>query len=115
MQDCKTYKSIELQCQIDVHKPQPEGPDTDAELNTGKQNMHEVISLGLPESSIKHHYAPRVWVTIIALSVTQLLTALESTVVATALPTIVADLGGGTEYVWVSSGYFLTSVSNSRP
>ncbi|KAF1938009.1 MFS general substrate transporter [Clathrospora elynae] len=46
---------------------------------------------------------------LLALSMTNLLVAFEGTVVSTALPTIVAQLGGGSSYVWVSSGYFLAS------
>lgn len=44
-----------------------------------------------------------------ALSITQLLNAFEGTVTSTALPTIVHDLGGDASFVWVSTGYFLTS------
>jgi MFS family permease len=44
-----------------------------------------------------------------ALGMTSLLVAFEGTVVSTALPTIVRELGGGSSYVWVSSGYFLAS------
>lgn len=51
----------------------------------------------------------RIWAVMLALCVTQLLNAFEGTVTSTALPTIVADLGGGGEFIWASSGYFLTS------
>ncbi|KAH9946136.1 MFS amino acid permease [Epithele typhae] len=37
------------------------------------------------------------------------LAALDQTIVATALPTIVAQLGGGKEYSWVGSAYLLAS------
>jgi EmrB/QacA subfamily drug resistance transporter len=36
------------------------------------------------------------------------LAAMESTVIATAMPTVVADLGGLRAYAWVFSGYLLT-------
>ncbi|KAI9571312.1 MFS general substrate transporter [Boletus coccyginus] len=39
------------------------------------------------------------------------LAALDQTIVATALPTIVADLGGGNNYSWVGSAYMLASAS----
>ncbi|KAL3476418.1 MFS general substrate transporter [Aspergillus californicus] len=45
---------------------------------------------------------------IIALTVSGLLAALESTVVATALPSITSDLGDGEKYNWVIIAYFLT-------
>lgn len=47
---------------------------------------------------------------ILSLALTSLLTALESTIVGTALPTIVADLGSGNLFVWVVQSYFLTSL-----
>lgn len=46
---------------------------------------------------------------ILSLALTSLLTALEATIVSTALPTIVADLGSGHLFVWVVNGYYLTS------
>lgn len=45
---------------------------------------------------------------IVSLALTSLLTALEATIVSTALPTIVADLGSGNLFVWVVNGYYLT-------
>jgi EmrB/QacA subfamily drug resistance transporter len=43
------------------------------------------------------------------LMVTLLLAALDQTIVATALPRIVSDLGGITQYSWVFTAYMLTS------
>ena len=43
-----------------------------------------------------------------------LLAALEATVVGTAMPTIVAALGGLAHYSWVFSAYLLTSTVISR-
>ncbi|KEF51599.1 uncharacterized protein A1O9_12234 [Exophiala aquamarina CBS 119918] len=48
---------------------------------------------------------------LVALSFTSLLTSLEATITSTALPSIVADLGGGDLYVWAANGYFLTMTS----
>src|SRR5699024_3670455 len=39
------------------------------------------------------------------------LSAIEATIVATAMPSIVADLGGFSLYSWVFSAYLLTSAS----
>src|SRR6476660_17712 len=41
--------------------------------------------------------------------VTLLLAALDQTIVATALPRIVGDLGGISQYSWVFAAYMLTS------
>lgn len=43
------------------------------------------------------------------LMVTLLLAALDQTIVATALPRVVSDLGGITQYSWVFTAYMLTS------
>src|SRR6266540_655314 len=45
----------------------------------------------------------------LGLMVTLLLAALDQTIVATALPRIVSDLGGITQYSWVFTSYMLTS------
>ncbi|RDW61771.1 MDR family MFS transporter [Aspergillus mulundensis] len=50
----------------------------------------------------------RFWLIMLALTVSGLLAALESTVVATALPSITAELGDGAKYTWVIIAYFLT-------
>ncbi|KAI0044553.1 MFS general substrate transporter [Auriscalpium vulgare] len=39
------------------------------------------------------------------------LASVDQTIIATALPTIVADLGGGKDYAWVGSAYLLASAS----
>ncbi|GJJ12691.1 hypothetical protein Clacol_006935 [Clathrus columnatus] len=43
------------------------------------------------------------------LMMTMFLAALDQTIVATALPTIVEELGGGNDYSWVGSAYLLAS------
>ncbi|KAJ7911077.1 major facilitator superfamily domain-containing protein [Mycena leptocephala] len=48
-----------------------------------------------------------------ALMLTAFLAALDQTIVATALPTIVAQLGGGNDYSWVGSAYLIAAASMS--
>lgn len=50
----------------------------------------------------------KVWVIFSGLAVSALLSALEGSVISTALPTIAAELGSGGSYVWVINLYFLT-------
>lgn len=50
----------------------------------------------------------RVWVIFSGLAVSALLSALEGSIISTALPTITAELGSGGNYVWVINLYFLT-------
>lgn len=47
--------------------------------------------------------------TVAALLLTMFMTALEATVVATAMPTVIGDLGGLSLYGWVGASYLLTS------
>ncbi|PGH08920.1 hypothetical protein GX51_00977 [Blastomyces parvus] len=47
----------------------------------------------------------RFWALLGSISLASLLTALEGTITSTALPSIVADLGGGHLYIWVVNGY----------
>ncbi|KAF7318123.1 Membrane transporter [Mycena chlorophos] len=49
----------------------------------------------------------------IALMMTAFLAALDQTIVATALPTIVAQLGGGKSYSWVGSAYLIAAAAFS--
>ncbi|RYP65609.1 hypothetical protein DL771_008217 [Monosporascus sp. 5C6A] len=53
----------------------------------------------------------RFWIILLSLGLTGLLTALEATITSTALPSIVADLGGGDLYIWALNGYFLAMTS----
>jgi EmrB/QacA subfamily drug resistance transporter len=48
-------------------------------------------------------------VTVLALVLCVFMAALEATVVATAMPTVIADLGGFRLYGWVTAGYLLAS------
>jgi EmrB/QacA subfamily drug resistance transporter len=53
--------------------------------------------------------ARRRWVVTVGVMTGMLLAALEATIVGTAMPTIVAALGGLAHYSWVFSAYLLTS------
>lgn len=53
----------------------------------------------------------RISIVFFGLMCSTFLAALDSTIVATALPTIVADLGGGKNYSWVGSAYMLASTA----
>ncbi|KAF8743642.1 hypothetical protein AX14_001699 [Amanita brunnescens Koide BX004] len=55
----------------------------------------------------------RLSVVLTGLMLATFLAALDQTIVATALPTIVAKLGGGQDYSWVGSAYLLAAASLS--
>ncbi|KAJ7661600.1 major facilitator superfamily domain-containing protein [Mycena polygramma] len=62
------------------------------------------------EHIVPHNNIPLVFM---ALMLTAFLAALDQTIVATALPTIVAQLGGGSNYSWVGSAYLITAAAFS--
>ncbi|KIK74354.1 hypothetical protein PAXRUDRAFT_19969, partial [Paxillus rubicundulus Ve08.2h10] len=67
-----------------------------------------------PGASWKHkeeHVLPknRLGIVLFGLMCAMFLAALDQTIVATALPTIVADVGGGNSYSWVGSAYMLAA------
>jgi hypothetical protein len=49
----------------------------------------------------------RFWCIIAGLSVTSLQSSLENSVIVTAGPAIVQDLGMGEEYIWITNAFFL--------
>ncbi|KAG1827106.1 MFS general substrate transporter [Suillus subaureus] len=61
----------------------------------------------------EEHVVPknRIGIVFFGLMCSVFLAALDQTIVATALPTIVAELGGGQNYSWVGSAYMLASAS----
>ncbi|KAL7929270.1 MFS general substrate transporter [Trichoderma chlorosporum] len=50
----------------------------------------------------------RFWAILAVLALALLLTALEATITSTVLPSLVADLGGGDNYIWIANAYLLT-------
>ena len=58
----------------------------------------------MPEAA--HSDGERRWI-LVALMLTMMLAAMDATIVSTAIPQIVADLGGFTEFSWVFSIYLL--------
>jgi EmrB/QacA subfamily drug resistance transporter len=54
---------------------------------------------------------PKFWATLVAVALVAVLTAVDQTVVATALPHMIADLQGATILGWVFSAYFLSATA----
>ncbi|KAJ7165836.1 MFS general substrate transporter [Mycena filopes] len=91
------------------------------ELEKLSQEKEKVATVDAPAQKVKHakeddeqivphNNLPLVFV---ALMMTSFLAALDQTVVATALPTIVQELGGGKNYSWVGSAYLITAAAVS--
>lgn len=75
-----------------------DGDENKSPPNTKEENK---------ESDETFERGPRFWAIIVALAVTNVVGALEGTVVSTALPTVIQHLGGGELYLWAVNGYFL--------
>jgi EmrB/QacA subfamily drug resistance transporter len=65
-----------------------------------------------PSTPIALH-GRRLWLVLVALLLGMLLAALDQTIVATALPTIVGDLGGASHLSWVVTAYLLASTAST--
>ena len=78
----------------------------------GEEKGRPPMSLPLEQTQAGHPQTAdqrRIWVIFSGLMLALLIASLDQTVVATALPTIVGDLGGLSQLSWVVTGYLLTS------
>lgn len=79
-------------------------------LVSGPNSENPESSEGLEEGkSSKSHRPLSFWLVFVGLCATGLISALDGSVLSTALPSIIEDLNGGDNYVWVVNVYFLTS------
>src|SRR5512145_2992636 len=67
--------------------------------------------MSAPQNSLPISLPRRRWITV-GLLLGMSLGALEATVVSTAMPTVIATLGGLAHYSWVFSAYLLTSTAS---
>nr|QJY30855.1 MFS general substrate transporter [Discosia rubi] len=86
-------------------------------LNTieGPETNHTAVSSS-PERNEEVQTAAKYtwlfWMAFVALSLSALVSGLEASIVSTALPTILASVEVGQDYVWVLNIYFLTSAAS---
>lgn len=87
--------------------PATDSPDSNAPFGDGAENETDSPST---EKAKKPAFNRdwRFWMIMVTLVISTLLSSLESTVVITSLPTIVADLKIGSDYIWITNVYFLT-------
>ena len=52
----------------------------------------------------------RFWSIVASLAFTALCSSIEGTIITSALPTITAELGGGSSFIWVPNAYFLATM-----
>ncbi|GJJ06332.1 hypothetical protein Clacol_000523 [Clathrus columnatus] len=86
---------------------------------TGDKNAFTILteeeSKNKPDRQNEEHILPHNNLLIVCsgLALTVFLSALDQTIVATSLPTIVEQLGDGNNYAWIGSAYLLTSAACS--
>lgn len=85
------------------------------EVATGSSDRHSSNEQAQPEKPPKTHYPLSFWLAFLGLCCTGLVSALDGSIVATALPSIIDSLQGGDDYVWVVNVYFLTRYEVSTP
>src|SRR6476620_11972007 len=75
--------------------------------------MAQTLSAPRHARLTSYHELPRdrLILTIIGLMLTLLLSALDQTIVGTAMPRIIAELQGFDHYAWVTTAYLLTSTA----
>jgi EmrB/QacA subfamily drug resistance transporter len=89
----------------------PPTPPRQPEASFDPATPTDVAAVGAERAGLMTH---REVVTVIAgLMVGLFLAALDQTIVSTALPTIVSDLGGLTEYSWTVTAYLLTATAST--
>jgi MFS family permease len=79
--------------------------------SNGVNEMNDIKDSSVPETSIDDPPPRnfRFWLVFISLCLTSLSTSLDATVIATALPTIVNEIGGKGHYVWIGNSFLLAS------
>jgi hypothetical protein len=96
--------------------PSTDGPNNELPVNDRSPNEEKITpkspaSSELEENPENTQHSWRFWAIIVSLSLTGLLSAIEGTIITSALPTITTSLGGGSFYIWVPNAYFLASVA----
>ncbi|KAJ7632749.1 MFS general substrate transporter [Roridomyces roridus] len=83
----------------------PDAPETNPKKTENGASWKQDEVQHLPKNNLP--------IVFLALTLTIFLAAMDQTIVATALPSIVAQLGGGADYSWVGSAYLLAAAALS--
>ena len=94
---------VSLQSLDSVHN---EGGD--GALSSAPNNPPAIEGTNVNNEAGTFRPGARFWAIIFALCVSAVCSSLEGTIVSTALPSIVRDLGGGDKFLWAANAYFLT-------
>ena len=79
---------------------------TESGVNSTTAQPTEEADAAAP--STKHSL--RFWGIVASLAFTALCSSIEGTIITSALPTVTADLGGGSSFIWVPNAYFLATM-----
>ncbi|KAK6082342.1 major facilitator superfamily transporter [Seiridium cupressi] len=84
-----------------------QSPDRD-DADTAAASSDQDKPAEEPPAKTTHSF--RFWAIVAALSFTALCSAIEGTIITSALPTVTRDLGGGSSFIWVPNAYFLATI-----
>ncbi|KAF1987284.1 putative MFS transporter [Aulographum hederae CBS 113979] len=90
-----------------------DAPSTPLPLQDGIEVQDLNHILPIDGSSEKNRSNFRIWAIMIALCLSLFIAALDQTIVATAIPTISADLHSATGYTWIGGAYLLANAAAS--
>ncbi len=79
----------------------PDETQSEDNVASAKQDNEPAPSTG---------HSLRFWSIVASLAFTALCSSIEGTIITSALPTITAELGGGSSFIWVPNGYFLATM-----
>ncbi|OTA89148.1 hypothetical protein M434DRAFT_374057 [Hypoxylon sp. CO27-5] len=92
-------------CSASASKMLPTMPGTDTEPEPSSTTTQDTSA-----AQDDFHPGLRLWIIIIGLGVTLLLTALENTAITVAIPIIVTELDLGENYIWVTNAFFICRI-----
>lgn len=84
----------------------PEAPTIPWSGDTEPESTNTAAKEDVADSD-DFHPGLRLWIIILGLGVTLLLTALENTIITVAMPEIVSDLGLDDNYIWITNAFFI--------
>ncbi|XXG99431.1 hypothetical protein Hte_005770 [Hypoxylon texense] len=82
-------------------------PSPSSELVDSTQDTESQHAMSQPPPRQRHSL--QFWIVILALSLLAFISALDTMIVTTALPTITEELGGAAEYVWIGNSFVFAS------
>ncbi|KAI0893529.1 MFS general substrate transporter [Annulohypoxylon nitens] len=82
----------------------PDSPPHDPNVTTENPLLNDSPSINKSQP-----HSTRFWIIIAALSLLAFICALDATIITTPLPTIVEEIGGETQYVWIANSFVIAA------